>query len=97
MSFGELTALEWGDVDLLNREIHVRQAYVHGIGVEVPKSNEPRTIDLTPQAAELLETWLVESGDAGLVFGREEGGYMNPSYITRQVLYPALMRAGVSA
>jgi integrase len=96
MRFGELAALEWSDVDLLAREVHVHQAYTHGLGVGPTKSNEPRTIDLTPQAAELLEAWFVESGGAGLVFERETGGHLDPGYTTKQVLYPALERAGVA-
>ena len=40
LRFGELAALEWGDVDLLNRELHVRQTYTSGIGVGTPKSGE---------------------------------------------------------
>jgi integrase len=95
LRFGELAALEWSDVDLLARELHVRQAYTSGIGVEAPKSNEPRTIDLTPQAAALLEAWLFESGGDGLVFEREEGGYIDAAYMTKRVLYPALKRAGI--
>jgi integrase len=96
MRFGELAALEWSDVDLLAREVHVHQAYTHGLGVGPTKSNEPRTIDLTPQAAQLVEAWFVESGGAGLVFERETGGHVDPGYTTKQVLYPALERAGVA-
>jgi integrase len=95
LRFGELAALRWSDVDLLNRELHVARAYVEGIGEQPPKSNEPRTVDLTPQAATVLEDWYVESGDDGLVFGREDGGHLTPSYVTPQVLYPALKRAGI--
>ena len=43
----------------------------------------------------MLEEWYALNGDNGLVFGREEGGYMTSSYITKSVLYPALDRAGV--
>jgi integrase len=95
LRFGELAALRWSDVDLLNRELHVRQAYTPGIGIGSPKSGEARTVDLTPQAAELFETWLVESGDDGLVFEREDGGYLESRYVTGGVLYPALERAGI--
>jgi len=95
LRLGELAALEWGDVDLLQRELHIRQAYTSGIGVEAPKSNEPRTIDLTPQASALFEAWLVEAGGEGLVFEREGGGYIDSNYTCRQVLYPALDRAGI--
>jgi integrase len=95
LRFGELAALEWSDVDLLNRELHVSRAYVSGIGVGSTKSGEGRTVDLTPQAATLFEAWLVESGDDGLVFEREDGGHLEPRYLTRHVLYPALERAGI--
>jgi integrase len=37
MRQGELIALTWNDVDLLNQEIHVRQTYAHGIGIETTK------------------------------------------------------------
>ena len=95
LRFGKLAALEWNDVDLLHRELHFGKAYTTGLGVSPPKSGEPRTIDLTPQAAALFESWLTESGDEGLVFEREDGGYLDGGYTLRQVLYPALERAGV--
>jgi integrase len=95
LRFGELAALEWSDVDLLNREIHVSRGYSSGIGTTSTKSGEPRTIDLTPQAADLFEEWFRESGGEGLVFQREDGGYLEPKYTTARVLYPALDRAGV--
>ncbi len=96
MRFGELAALGWNDVDLLSREVHVSRGFVDGFGEQPPKSNEPRIVDLTPQAAELFERWYAESAaDDGLVFEREEGGYLTPKYVTTSVLYPALKRAGV--
>jgi integrase len=95
MRFGELAALEWSDVDLLNREVHVRKTYTDGVGVTAPKSNETRTVDLTPQAAALFEQWFAQSGDDGLVFEREEGGHVSDDHVRRQVLYKAMQRAGI--
>jgi integrase len=96
LRFGELAALRWSDIDLLNRELHVARTYVEGIGEQTPKSNEPRTVDLTPPATAVLEQWYAESGNAdGLVFEREEGGYLVSGYVTKRVLYPALDRAGI--
>ena len=60
LRFGEIAALEWNDVDLLNRELHIAKTYTAGVGVTAPKSGEARTVDLTPQAAALLEQWVVE-------------------------------------
>lgn len=94
--FGELAALRWSDVDMLNRELHIARTYTDGIGETAPKSNEPRVVDLTPPAANVLEDWFRESGGGdGLVFEREEGGHLSSTYVLRQVLYPALERAGV--
>jgi integrase len=96
LRFGELAALRWTDVDLLNRELHVRRTHVDGIGEQSPKSGEARTIDLTPPAAAVLEKWYTLTGDDGLVFEREEGGYLTSDHVRRSVLYPALVRAGVA-
>ena len=95
LRFGELAALRWTDVDLLNRELHITRSYSDESGEQTTKSNEPRTIDLTPPAAAVLEHWFKRSGDDGLVFERDEGGYLTSGYITKSVLYPALERAGV--
>jgi integrase len=95
LRIGELGALRWTDLDLLHRELHISRAYVDGIGEQPPKSNEPRTVDLTPQAAGVLEAWYTESGGNELVFEREQGGYLTSRYVTSSVLYPALERAGI--
>jgi integrase len=95
MRLGELAALHWDDVDLLSREIHVTRTYVRGIGETSTKSGEPRTVDLTPPGAKVLEGWYGESTGHGLVFEREEGGHLNSKIVTEGVLYPALKRAGI--
>ena len=95
LRLGELAALRWGDVDLLNREIHVSRSYDVAAGEQATKSNKPRTIDLTPPAAKVIEDWYAIVGESGLVFEREEGGYLLSKYVTSQVLYPALERAGI--
>jgi integrase len=96
LRLGELAALQWTDVDLLRRELHVARTYVEGVGEQTTKSGEPRTVDLTPPAAAVLEQWFVLSGGDGLVFEREEGGYLTSGHVTKSVLYPALERAGIS-
>jgi integrase len=96
MRFGELAALGWSDIDLLNGEVHVGKTYTEGVGITTPKSSEPRTVDLTPQARALFEEWYATSvGDHGLVFERETGGHLDGNYTTKRVLYPALVRAAI--
>jgi integrase len=98
MRFGELAALRWTDCDLLNRELHISRTFTLGIGETSPKSGEGRTVDLTPQAAIVLEDWYRESGGGdGLVFPREWGAeHLASGDVLAPVLYPALERAGVS-
>jgi integrase len=94
MRFGELAALRWEDVNLLDEEILVSHTYTPGIGVKATKSGEPRTIDLTPQAKRLLEGWYPHTSGQGLVFEREVGGHLDGGRVL-DVLYAAIERAGL--
>jgi integrase len=94
MRFGELAALRWEDVNLLQGEVVVSRTYAPGIGEKRTKSGEPRTVDLTPQAARLLEEWYAETGGDGLVFERETGGHLDGGQVL-DVLYGAMERSGV--
>jgi integrase len=91
---GELSALRWDDIDLLQRELHIARTWAEGFGEQTPKGNEPRTIDLTPPAARVLEDWLAESGEDGRVFELEAGGYIASRHADR-ALYAAMSRAGI--
>lgn len=94
MRFGELAALRWDDVNLLDREIVVARSYAPGLGEKPTKSGEPRTVDLTSQAKQLLEEWYPLSGGEGLVFEREIGGHLDGGQVLA-ILYAAMERAGV--
>jgi integrase len=92
MRFGELAALRWDDINLLEQEIVVSHTYTPGIGVKATKSGEPRTVDLTGQAKQLLETWYRQTSGEGLVFERETGGHLDGGQVL-DVLYAAMERA----
>jgi integrase len=94
MRLGELTALRWDDVNLLGEEIVVSRTYAPGFGESSTKSGEPRTVDLTPQAKRLLEEWYPLTRGEGLVFQREEGGYVNSRTLLK-ALYVAMTSAGI--
>ena len=99
--FGELAALRWSDVNLLERELHVGRSWTPRLGETSPKSGEARTVDLTPPAAAVLEAWYAESGTdgKGLVFPRDDGNgdkeHLDSPSVLKQALYPALERAGI--
>jgi integrase len=95
MRFGELAALRWDDVNLLDGEIIVSRTYSPGIGEKDTKSGEPRTVDLVPQAKHLFEDWYPQTSGHGLVFERETGGYVDGGKVL-DTLYAAMERAGIS-
>lgn len=50
---GELFALEWGDIDFDEMRVHVERRLYRGT-VDLPKSNAPKTIALTPPARDAI-------------------------------------------
>ena len=94
MRFGELAALRWEDVNLLEEEVLVSRTYDPGVGEKATKSGEPRTVDLTPQATQLLEDWYPKTSGDGLVFSSDSGGYLDGKKVL-DALYAAMSRAGI--
>jgi integrase len=68
---GELFALEWTDIDLLAMRIDVCRRVYRG-ALDVPKSNKPRRIALTPPARDAL-LGLPTRQQGGLVFRSKLG------------------------
>ena len=100
MRRGELLALRWRDVELLEGRLRVREALVRG-RFTTPKSRASRRlIELGPRTAELLAThWKGSpfSGEDELVFCHPElGTPLDPGRLVRAYLRPALNRAGIT-
>jgi integrase len=91
---GEIAGLRWNDIDLLAGELHVRRQFTGGELVDRPKDNDERVVDLVPAARAILEGWWVSTGDDGLVFELETGGYLDNSN-SRKVLYATMKQAGI--
>jgi integrase len=70
---GELFALEWPDVDFDAMRIDVRRRLYRG-RLDLPKSNRPRRIALTPPARDAL---LQLPRDRQLVFAAKRGGRLS--------------------
>jgi integrase len=68
---GEIFALEWSDVDLKAMRIDVRRRLYRG-HLDLPKSNKPRRIALTPPARDAL-LGLPSRREGGLVFRSKTG------------------------
>ena len=74
---GELFALEWGDVSLETRRIHVQRRVYEG-KLDVPKSGKPRMIALPPQARDALLQINLHQDD-NLVFQSIDGHRLSQS------------------
>jgi integrase len=97
---GELLALRWRDIQLLEGRLNVREALVKG-RFTTPKSHSSRRlIELGPQTRQLLaEHWQRSSyqGDDELVFCHpDKGTPLDPSRLAREHLKPALEHAGIT-
>ena len=99
MRRGELLALRWRNVRLLEGRLQVREALVRG-RFTTPKSRSgKRLLELGPRTLALLqEHWqrTLFQGDGELVFCHPElGTPLHPSKLTRFYMRPALKRAGI--
>jgi integrase len=96
MRRGELLALRWKDVHLLEGRLHVREALVNGKFTSPKSRSGRRTIELGPRTLALLqEHWQrnVYQGDEELVFCHPQlGTPLDPSKLTR--IYVCRSEAG---
>lgn len=92
MRKGELQGLQWSDID--NDFIHVRRAFSRGV-VGAPKSKKSlRSIPIIQPVRGLLMLWRAKAGDRAWVFTNSEGGALNMDWFAREVIKPALRKAG---
>lgn len=100
MRRGELLALRWSDVRLLEGLVQVREAFVKGRFTTPKSRSSKRTIELGPRTIDLLqEHWQRSAfqGDDELVFCHPKlGSPLDPSKLTRFYMRPALKRAGIT-
>lgn len=100
MRRGELLALRWRDVRLLEGLVQVREALVKGRFTTPKSRSSKRLIELGPRTLALLQEHWQETafqGDEELVFCHPERGTpLDPGKLTRSYLRPALKRAGIT-
>jgi integrase len=99
MRRGELLALRWRDVRLLEGHVQVREALVKG-RLTTPKSRSSRRlIELGPRTLALLQKhWqrTAFQGEDEFVFCHPRlGTTLDPAKLTRVYMRPALKRAGI--
>jgi integrase len=100
---GEALALEWRDVDLAARRLHVERQVRHG-RVGLPKSGKTRIVPMIPALARILAEHKLATGGEGKLFpsanaargGKRgtEGKYLDPVVMSRK-LRDALKACGL--
>lgn len=101
LRFGELSALEWADVDLLHATIRVQGSAFerrgHGLEVGPPKSRAGlRTVSIPPHMLCEWEEHLRLYGEGrGLVFRGPQGGPLRASNFGSKVWRPAVRQLGL--
>jgi len=97
---GELLALRWKDIRLLEGRLTVREALVKGRFTTPKSRTSRRTIELGPHTRELLAKHWREThyqNEDDLVFCHpDKGTPLDPSRLAREYLRPALDRAGIT-
>jgi integrase len=92
----ELRGLQWSDVDLDRRELHVRQRIDRYNQMGAPKSSAGhRTIPLPPLVVTTLSEWKLNCPKGNIVFPTSTGNYLNHSNVVQRGLGPVQIKAGV--
>jgi integrase len=97
---GELLGLRWGDLEMLEGRVHVRQTLVRG-RMTTPKSRASRrTIEVGPRILAALQEHYKGSrytSEDSLVFCHPQlGTPLDPSKLSRDYMRPALKKAGIT-
>lgn len=90
LRFGELIALTWDDVDLIQRELIIRQAFAQGV-LGSTKSNKIRRIPMTASVYEILKA---KKKDTGYAFAGINGKPWDQSTSIRR-LHRICKKAGL--
>ena len=104
MRLGELTALQWGDIDFKGKFINLERGFSAG-ELTTPKSGGSRRIDMSDQLATTLQELRSERKKEALakgwgivpvwVFCNEEGGHLDGDNLRSRVFYKVLEKAGL--
>lgn len=93
MRKGEIAVLKWADID--GDYIHVRRAVSRGEIGEPKSKKATRSIPIIQPVRGLLMLWRAKCGDGVWLLPNTEGGALNMDQFAREVIRPALRKAGI--
>jgi len=93
---GEILSLQWGDLDLEKKQIHIQRTGRDGRLFPTKTKYSNRRVDLSPVVVRELRKWRLESRfkkDDDLIFPTEPGNMMSRNNLVERYYLPALKKA----
>ncbi|MEW5833001.1 MAG: tyrosine-type recombinase/integrase [Campylobacterota bacterium] len=94
MRTGELIALEWGDINFIEKKISIRRARRSGITKKPKTKNSIRQIDMLPVVEQALREQYKQTGLRGrdVFVSQRDEGFSNAGTLTQNYWHPLLKR-----
>ncbi|MCG5961086.1 site-specific integrase [Acinetobacter baumannii] len=98
MRTSEIDGLQWKNIDLQRREIHIREALVNGVLGGTKTFGSDRTIQMNDRVYQaLLQQKNINKGKSEFVFCTRDGGPLDYRSVNKRVWHPLLRYLGLKS
>jgi integrase len=96
MRTSEIDGLQWKNIDLQRREIHIREALVNGVLGGTKTYGSDRTIQMSDRVYQaFLQQKSLNNGKSEFVFCNRDGGPLDYRLVNKRVWHPILRFLGL--
>ena len=96
MRTSEIDGLQWKNIDLQRREIHIREALVNGVLGGTKTYGSDRTIQMNDRVYQaFLQQKSLNNGKSDFVFCNRDGGPLDYRLVNKRVWHPLLRYLGL--
>ena len=97
MRTSEIDGLQWKNIDLQRREIHIREALVNGVLGGTKTYGSDRTIQMNDRVYQaFLQQKSLNNGKSNFVFCNRDGGPLDYRLVNKRVWHPILRFLGLT-
>ncbi|WP_335951997.1 Arm DNA-binding domain-containing protein [Acinetobacter beijerinckii] len=98
MRTSEIDGLQWKNIDLQRREIHIREALVNGVLGGTKTYGSDRTIQMNDRVYQaFLQQKSLNNGKSEFVFCNRDGGPLDYRLVNKRVWHPLLRYLGLKS
>ena len=98
MRTSEIDGLQWKNIDLQRREIHIREALVNGVLGGTKTYGSDRTIQMSDRVYQaFLQQKSLNNGKSEFVFCNRDGGPLDYRLVNKRVWHPILRFLGLKS